>query len=225
MSRPPIIPAVNRALALFCVLFALPAFGAVSTERDRALAAENIPHAARSTGAYLGEAAWKDWLREQFPDERERWPKAAVAGLALVEGKGSWDFVGAGDYQRDGIPTLLLIRTRTVTGTDGRPPWTAVDRLRIARRTRGAWKTALEIDRGRLEIGGEVPAELDNPAIKWFTGEFSVATDSAPADDENRAYPGLQLGVSPLDAKGNAFGDGCTVKYFREGRRYVVDCG
>ncbi len=78
---------------------------------------------------------------------------------------------------------------------------------------------------GRLSLNGAVPDELDNPDIRWFTGEFSAPTPAAPKDEEHRAYPGLQIEVAPLHAGGDPFGDGCSVKYFREGRRYVVDCG
>lgn len=132
--------------------------------------------AARRT-AIAVKPDWKGWLAKNFPDASASWPEDCAGSFDAARGGAAWEFVGKGDIERDGVPTALMIRTKSAFDTH-RPKRLIVEALRIARCAGGKWKDALS-----LEGAYDVSLSYDEPA--------------------DPIAPGLAVSAALVDADGN----------------------
>lgn len=161
---------------------------------------------------------WKGWLVKQFPDAQAAWPKDAKSSAPKGRQGETWTFAGSGDYNRDGAPTELLIGV----GPDAGGPLDAT-RLIFAKWVNGVWKTLVEVDHGRLTVNGQSPEEAEGAEVGGYSLQFSAATD---AQHDSKDFPGLVIGLSLLDKKGQAMtADSCLLKYSPKGGAMSYTCG
>lgn len=176
------------------------------------LAGAHHARPARATSAAIGVGdpdAWKGWLSAAFPDASPSWPKGAAEGLAGLFGDAKPDFIGKGDYHRDGKPTALLVYLRKLPS---RKRW-YVTRLAVVKWKDGSWREALKLDAsGGVFANGDKLDAASSADPKRFA-QFGVTLFSVVPGPSDQGDPGLWIEEVPVDANGKGMNDGVTFHY------------
>jgi hypothetical protein len=152
---------------------------------------------------------WKAWLAKHFPDAAASWP--ADAAKAFSAPVGEWDFVGKADYDRDGVPTAVLLRF----ARPKKPSAEVFSRVRVMKWRDKKWTAALEFD---TESGARMNGvELGEAKGKGFILDF------ARGDAASKRAPGMVIYMELANSRGVAMTESVRFYQLAATKKYAVD--
>lgn len=141
---------------------------------------------------------WKGWLDKKFPDASETWPKAASAAFAKALGDAKWDFIGKGDFDRDGAPTCLLIGVERLPKTGH----VIVKRLAVLKWLGDRWTELLRMDGGKgVRMNGNPQEDLSQPRFYAYTISFYIG------EPKEAAHPGASISMNVVNREGRVLAE------------------
>lgn len=154
-------------------------------KRARMAKARNFTYAAAGKD-------WKGWLNKNFPDASASWPEQAAKAAEAVVGSGTWAYAGKGNIDRDGSPTLLLVKFRDAKTDD-----LIVSHLLVSKWLDGKWTEMLTLDaEDGLAVNGAKPGALQSPDFHGYTLRLFGG------DADNPDHPGMWITVRAVDKNG-----------------------
>lgn len=137
---------------------------------------------------------WKIWLARFYPDVSATWPAAARRKLDDRLKNETWDYVGKGDFHKDGTPTALLLRCSPAP--DGKR--LTIKKLGLVSWSNGQWRERLLLGTGGMVQEGK----------KLAVGKMKIAGYSLTLSTGLPAAPALHLSAVALDASGRGISEG-----------------
>ncbi|HXT01395.1 MAG TPA: hypothetical protein VN915_12015 [Elusimicrobiota bacterium] len=158
------------------------------------------------------EHDWKSWLEKNFPDASDSWPKAAAAAFTKAAGEEKWDFVAKGDFDRDGAPTGLLIRTERLP----RFGQIIVKKLAVLKWQGGRWTEMLWMADGKVfRRNGKLRRGLSRPSFFGYGISFFVG------HPEEKSHPGAVINMYNVNSEGRGLTDGMSFCFMPEKKKYA----
>lgn len=204
-----------RVLVLSLIaVFVAPARGQAARLSDLPPLPEARPKIRADPDGLIRVAAgadWRGWLARHSPDRSSSWPAPAAESFALLAKEESWDYVGRGDFDRDGTPTALLLKFRPSKAPDAG----VVDRLTIAKWRDGTWVKPVDLRAGK-------GASLNGAPYRDFEWEYGYLIDLVRENPKDAARPGLSFFLELANGRGQGYSDPTQVYFDAKTRRYAV---
>lgn len=162
------------------------------------------------------EHDWKGWLEKKFPDASESWPKEASAALVKVEGAEKWDFVGKGDFDRDGAPTVMLIRVERLPKFGQ----VIVKKMGVFKWQGGRWAEMLWMADGKVfRRNGRLAKHLSGPRFYGYGISFYIG------HPEDKSHPGASINMYVVSRTGQGISDGIYFCFSTDEKKYASEEG
>ncbi len=152
-----------------------------------------------------GETDWRVWLSSNYPDNSATWPAACAAAEKGASGSGP---VMKGDFNRNGRPTTLAVRTKDLPG--GR---TIAADLSVKECRNGRWRELLRLTASGVWIDGKRRSGLAVPGASGYS--IVLATGL-------RGSPSLRISANETDAQGEGIAEAMDFFYIPEDDRYEI---
>lgn len=159
-----------------------------------------------------GKHDWKSWLEAKFPDASGTWPKEAESAFAALRGNQAWDYVGKGDFDRDGAPTAVFVKVEKLPKSKKAFP----RRLVVAKWLKGRWTPLLSLDGGKsARMNGRTMPDFSQPRFYAYTVSFFIG------NPDEMAHPGAHISVNFVSREGLVLAEPISFCFLPEKAKYA----